>query len=1566
MRVIVLPSYSCFINLNELLFMKKLYFYLLAVVFLTTSITSTVQAQVTVVATAGVMGPTNYPTLNAAFTAINAGTHQGTIGVGIAVSTIEAGPCVLNSSGSSGGASYTAITIGPISDGVSISGPTTTGRGLIELKGADNVTIDGDNPNTGGTNRNLSIINTAVNTTTFTSCIRIANAATVVTSSDNIIIRNVILTGSATGRNLAGVTSTTGSENTTFGIYAGGNGGATDTDAPTAIANVTTNTAPAGTTINNLLINNCAITSCARGIGFLGANTTVSTGVTITNNLIGEQATTLAGSPPFTTPTSTVYTKGIFIAGTNSITVTGNTLKNILSYVATPMSAIELNANIGTGTINISNNIITGLCQNSTAAQNVKAILLANSAGAYTVSGNTISNIQAIQSGFASGTTTVAIELNTAATSGLIELNKISQIYSHNPGTTGAFGINVLGSSVNLTIQNNFISDLKNDMTGGFSFDPLYAPIGIRLAAGNNHKVYNNSVQLFGTFFGTTNTDLLSACFTITGTGQTGIDVRNNIFSNVMSGGGANTMHTCIFLPSGGSSAMNLTWNNNVYYSGSTVGSQEIGQVGTTYAAGNYYASNFNPGSTAPATNLRSYTSTLSVAGTNDNASSASTVAAPFVSTTDLHINNLAPNAIDIDAKGTPIAGLTLDIDANVRNVTTPDVGADEFSLPGCVSASGGTISPASYNVCNGQTLALSSTGATSGLGITYQWKVSTTSGGPYSNVVGGTGATTTSYTTGALTVGTYYYVLETTCSTGPVVGLSNQATVTVNPVPTASASSNTPLCEGNTLSLTGTTDIGTSFSWSGPAGYSSTSQSPSTGPVTVAASGTYSFVSIAAGCSSSVATTVVTVSQTPTGVMATATDTIICAGDTIDLNAMVNPYTTTLLTENFNAGAPTWTRVNNSTGGTPANAAWTDRPDGFVYAAGTPYHSNDNSQFVQSNSDAQGSGSTTSASIQSPGFATTGLSNVTVDFYHYYRDIADNGDSAAVEASLDGISWTTATAFNASTGSENNFTHSTVVLPAMFNNQPTVMVRFRFNGTWDWYWSIDNVSVTASSNNYTFAWTSTPIGFTSAIQNPVDVVPPSNISYDVTVTNPFGCSATATRSIVVNTLPTVGSTATPNDSICTGDAVTLSGTGATSYLWDNSVTDGVAFNPASTNTYTVTGTDALGCSNTSSVTITISQPTVGYTISANDTVCTGDLVTFNGTGAVSYVWTGGVTNGVAAATAQGTYTVTGTDGLGCTNTSVATLTVNPLPTVSYTVVANDTVCAGGNVTLSGTGASSYLWTGGISNAVAFTPGGSLTYTVTGTDVNGCTNTASAPIVVNPLPTVSYTVVANDTVCPGTSVTLSGTGASSYLWTGGISNGVSFTPVSSLTYTVTGTDANGCTNTASAPIVVGTVPTVNLGPDVVQPSPPALLDAGAGFSSYLWSTTAITQTISVTTNGQYIVTVTNSFGCTDSDTINVNFTSGVVNVNGTPTLFSLYPNPTSNGVFNVSIENIETTNLVMEVLDMTGRVVNNRYIGSANGNVLEPFSLTELRTGTYVMRITANGKSTHLRFIINK
>lgn len=558
---------------------------------------------VTVTATAGTPGPTDYPTLKDAIDAINAGTHQGVITVDVVASTTETATSVLNSSGA-GSALYTSIVIRPVNDGVSVAGPSLQGRGLIELNGADNVTIDGDNPNTMGTNRNLTIQNTAANTVTFTSVIRIAVATTLVNTADNNIIRNLHVLGSATGRNIGTATTTTGSENTTFGIFFGPGASTTvATNPPAAVTSVLTGIG-AGATASNLLVANNNVQTAARAISINGSATTVLPGLQILNNSVGNVT---AGE------TDQVTAIGITAQGSTDAVISGNTVW-VEGYVAS--SAAGHGINVGVNSANIS--------------------------------GATVEN------------------------------NKVNRVRNNNPATWSAFGIN-LGGGSNHVVRNNFVSGVLNSQaagTGGFGV--TFGAFGIRIASGTGHDVFHNSVHLYGAMPGAVNTNL-TASFIMTAATQTGVDVRNNIFSNQITGGNPatpGTRHVAVYLPSGATATMNLTINNNAYFVSSDPLAR-LAQVGTVFGAGEYPVADFDPTATTPATNFRAYTSTLSAGGTNDNASFATSSPPPFTSNTDLHIP--AGTATRLESGGAAV-GVTTDIDAEMRNATTPDIGADEFA----------------------------------------------------------------------------------------------------------------------------------------------------------------------------------------------------------------------------------------------------------------------------------------------------------------------------------------------------------------------------------------------------------------------------------------------------------------------------------------------------------------------------------------------------------------------------------------------------------------------------------------------------------------------------------------------------------------------------------------------------------------------------------------------------------------------------------------------------------------------------------------------------------------------
>ena len=668
------------------------------------------KAQVSLTATTGTTTGT-FTTLKAAFDAINAGTHQGDIVINISANTTESAvPCILQSSGA-GAASYTSVLIQPSNDGVTITGSTATGRGLIELVGADNVTINGDNPNTAGTNRNLTITNSATSTITYTSAIRVAcGTAAPYLTNDNISIRNVNLNGSATGRNLSSATSTTASENTTFGIVVSPNGAAT----PTAITSIAT-AINASATVNNFIVTNCVINRCARGIVFLGNAAASSDLVTLTNNVIGDQ-NALTGTPPYTSPSTTVYTKGIYVRGMTSLNISNNTIKNIISYVGTGKSAIELNTAIGTGigTVTINNNVIDGVVSNGSSSAD--GMTISSTTVPSTIQGNTINNIQT--TGSASSAGILSSTSSSTVPSTTINRNKISQIYARSTSGYAARGI-VLNSGNNYVVSNNMISDLLA-INNNSRTSTTYAVKGILISAGTSHKIYHNTVSLRGTMLGSSTVADNTTCLMISGTGQTGIDIRNNIFENNIISDPA-CANACLQLPSGATSAMNLTLNNNAYYTRSDTNAFLLITQGTFNS---FPAASFNNSSTSGSLNSRTYTSTLSASGSNDNASFAFVGSAPFVSSTDLHLSIGSPTTLE---SGGASVGITEDFDGDVRpgpaassngGATAGDMGADEFDgVPSDVTGPVITYTPL-INTCTTGNRTLTATISDAGSGV--------------------------------------------------------------------------------------------------------------------------------------------------------------------------------------------------------------------------------------------------------------------------------------------------------------------------------------------------------------------------------------------------------------------------------------------------------------------------------------------------------------------------------------------------------------------------------------------------------------------------------------------------------------------------------------------------------------------------------------------------------------------------------------------------------------------------------------------------------------------------------
>jgi hypothetical protein len=381
------------------------------------------------------------------------------------------------------------------------------------------------------------------------------------------------------------------------------------------------------------------------------------------------------------------------------------------------------------------------------------------------------------------------------------------------------------------------------------------------------------------------------------------------------------------------------------------------------------------------------------------------------------------------------------------------------------------------------------------------------------------------------------------------------------------------------------------------------------------------------------------------------------------------------------------------------------------------------------------------------------------------------------------------------------------------------------------------NTTLTASGAT-TYAW-SPDASLSTTSGSIVDATPISTTVYTVTGTDGSGCTSTDDITVTVNPLPTIS--ASSNVAICDGESTTLEGFGGDTYTWSPatnlSATSGqsVTASPTSTITYTVTGTDANGCENTATVEVTV-NPTPTFTTVGSAT-CAVDLLTYGLTVSVS---AGTVTSsaGTVTNTSGNNWSITGvpagtdivltvTSGT-CDETSSIIAPICTCPPVANAIsLGDEDFCAGSTIPTLGVQAVSGIafdWysvaSGGIAlatNANTYTPTAAGDYFVQARDIaTGCLSSTRTQITLieNVLPTVTATL--DFAICEGDVASLSASGAVSYAWVGtGLVSNTGSDVTANLadgvfTFTVTGTDGNGCTDTDDVQVTVNPVPTITV------------------------------------------------------------------------------------------------------------------------------------------------------------
>lgn len=451
------------------------------------------------------------------------------------------------------------------------------------------------------------------------------------------------------------------------------------------------------------------------------------------------------------------------------------------------------------------------------------------------------------------------------------------------------------------------------------------------------------------------------------------------------------------------------------------------------------------------------------------------------------------------------------------------------------------------------------------------------------------------------------------------------------------------------------------------------------------------------------------------------------------------------------------------------------------------------------------------------------------------------------------------------------------------------------------------------------------------AVVNPV-----SSTVYTISGTT-NGCTKTTTASVFVNPLPVI---TIASGSICSGQSFSLSPSGASTYT----VSGGsVVVAPISTTNYTVTGTSGAGCisSQPAIATVVVHQ---GPAISvANGVICSGQSYTFVPTGALNFSISGG--SYIVSPVNSSTYILTGDNGNGCLSSTVVSVTVNQLPVIS--ISGNNYLCQGSSVTLlAGGSAASYSWSNGTnSNLVLLSPNVTTVYSVTATDANNCSAIAMQTVVVYPLPLVGALSSAS-AVCAGNQIVLTGTGAITYSWTNGVINNQSFVPSSTGSYTVTGTDANGCKNSATISVLVKPGPILHIvGSNSVICSGQTTTLLVSGANAYSWNTgsTDSVLVINPLSTTVYTVTGTNVNACSSSNvyTQNVDACLGLSTVDSNG-LIQIYPNPFRNEFSVQTNQDSEIT-----ILNALGQVILTQHITSGENKV----DLIKYAGGIYFVQV---------------
>ncbi len=768
--------------------------------------------------------------------------------------------------------------------------------------------------------------------------------------------------------------------------------------------------------------------------------------------------------------------------------------------------------------------------------------------------------------------------------------------------------------------------------------------------------------------------------------------------------------------------------------------------------------------------------------------------------------------------------------------------------------------------ICQGGSATLTAQGGTS-----YQWS---------------SGATTQSITVSPNITTTYTVeVFNNGCSD------TDNVTVKVNPNPEVNAGNDVTIVQGETTTLSASGAV--SYLWSSGQSSSSINVSPNT-------TTTYTVTGYANGCD---ATDEVTVFVQTESVTANAgPDVSICEGEVITLTAsggalyewntgattssiQVSPSSTTVYTVTvFNSSGtnqdsdsvtvnvnplPSVNAGNDITISQGQSATLSvSGAISYQWNTGQTSSSISVSPNTTTTYSVTGSSNGCEATDQITVYVNTGNESVNADIAGGDFSICAGATTVLVATGGSSYLWSTGeTSSVIAISPTQTTTYTVTAFSESGTNQAqdsvTVSVYGNANAGEDIEICLGSSTTLTASEGQSYLWS------TGEITQSITVSPSETTVYTVEIYDRY---CTGTDDVIVTVNETLDVDAGDDMTITQGQTVTLTASGADTYLWSTGETSAsINVNPSTTSSYSVTGFSGT-CEATDEIVVTVESESIIANAGPDVTICSGESTTLSASGGTSYLWNTGQTSASISVSPETTTTYSVTvfgENQANSDQDDVTVTVNPLPSVN--AGNNVTITEGNSVTLTASGAETYLWsTGETSASISVNPSSNTQYTVTGY-LNGCEATDDVMVFVenSTNETVDADIAGgNFSICAGTTTVLVATGGASYLWsTGETSAAISISPNETTTYTVTAFSESGNTQDQDS-VTVSVYGIVNAGEDVaICVGSSTTLTASEG-QSYLWSTGETTQSITVSPNETtlYSVEVSNR-NCSNTDDV---------------------------------------------------------------------------------------------------